>query len=343
MNPTENNSAGRTEPSEEKVREVHHHHYHARSGFNFGRLLFGLVVIIFGLAFLARNTGWLPHDLYIDWSLFWPIIVIMIGLSLMSGRGWFSLLFGFMVTLLVLAVIGVMFWGRMGGPIGPGMMRGWYGDWRRDAPQSQNQDFSIAKEAEAKRADITIRGGAGLITVQGGTDLLAEGKLISNFSTVSTSSKMADGKQEAVVEAYGDGGMMMSRGWKNDLTAAITQQIPVRLKVDGGAASLQLDLTRVIAEAVEVNTGASKVDLALGDKAADSKVYINAGASSVDIELPKSLGAKVTMKSALTSSDLPGFEKIGDNTYATKGFDSAEKKVELNLELGVSSVRINLK
>jgi hypothetical protein len=342
MNSNENNSASQTEPAEEKVREVHHHHYHHRPGFNFGKLLLGLIVVGFGLVFLARNMGWLPYDLRIDWSFFWPIAVILIGLSLMSGRGWFSLLIGIVVTLLVLSVIGGMFWSRMGFAR-PEMMRGWRGDWRQDLPRAESQPFSIAKDADAKRADIAIRGGAGLITVQGGTDRLAEGSLISNFSTVSTSSRLAGDRQEAAIEASGKGGIMMSRGWKNDLSVTVTQQIPVDLTVDGGAASLQLDLTRVIAESVKINTGASKVDLSLGDKAALAKVDINAGASSVDIEAPKSLGLKVTLQSALTSIDLPGLEKTGDNTYMTKDYDAAGKKAELNLELGVSSLKLNLK
>lgn len=341
MNSNESNPI-KPESAEERVKEVHHHHYHRSSGFNFGKLLFGLIIVVFGLVFLARNMGWLPYDLRIDWSLFWPIVVILIGLSLMSGRGWFGLLVGITATLLVLTVIGAMFWNRAGFG-GPGMMRGWYGDWRQDAPRIETQSFLIPKDAGAKRAEVAIRGGAGVITVRGGTDHLAEGSLASNLSAVATSSKLAGDRQEAVIEAYGRGGMMMSRGWKNDLSVIVTQQIPVGLTIDGGAASLQLDLTRLIAESVKVNTGASKVSLALGDKAALAKVDINAGASAVDIEVPKSLGLKVLLKSALTSVDLPGLEKVGDNAYATKDYDAAEKKAELNLELGVSSLKVILK
>ena len=77
MNSNESNPI-KPESAEERVKEVHHHHYHRSSGFNFGKLLFGLIIVVFGLAFLARNMGWLPYDLRIDWSLFWPIVVILI-------------------------------------------------------------------------------------------------------------------------------------------------------------------------------------------------------------------------------------------------------------------------
>ncbi len=339
MDPINNNDAGEVKSAEEKIREIHHHHYRNR-GFNFGRLLFGLIVIMFGLAFLARNAGWLPYDISVDWSLLWPIAVILVGLSLMTGQGWASLVIGVVVTLGVLFLIGSMFWR---GPIGFGpSMMGWRGDWQERRQLSDSVSYAIAKEPEAKRGEIAIRGGAGRIKVQGGAERLIEGVLVSNFAQVSTSSKVIDGRQVAAVEAWGQGGMMMG-GWKNDLSAAITKDIPVDLAIDGGAASLELDLTRVVAESVKINTGASSVDLALGDKAANAKVDINAGASSVDIEVPKNVGVKAVLKSALTSADLPGFEKLGDDTYATKDFDKAEKKVELNLELGVSSVKIVLK
>ncbi|NTW22432.1 hypothetical protein HGA34_02680 [Candidatus Falkowbacteria bacterium] len=339
MNSNNNNAAEQPKAAEEKIREVHHHHY-GRHGFNFGRLLFGLIVIMFGLAFLARNAGWLPYDIRIDWSLFWPIVVILIGLSLMSGSGWVSAIIGTIVTVAVLVLIGLMFWS---GPasFGPTMMRS-RGYWQEQRPAIGSVPYSINREAEAKRANITLRGGAGRMVVQGGTEQLIEGKLESNFTEIATSSKIADGRQEALVEASGRGGMMMG-GWKNDLSAVITKDIPVELTIDGGAASLELDLTRVIAESVKINTGASSVDLSLGDKPAYAKIDINAGASSVDIEVPKNVGVKAVLKSALTSVDLPGFDEIGDNVYATKDFDKADKKVELNLELGVSSVRVNLK
>jgi len=339
MDPINNNETEQPKTAEEKIREVHHHHYRSH-GFNFGRLLFGLIVIMFGLAFLARNAGWLPYDISVNWSLLWPIAVILIGLSLMSGQGWVSMVIGAVVTLGVLLLIGSMFWR---GPIGswPGMM-GWRGDWQERRQTSDSVSYAISKESDAKRGEITIRGGAGRIIIQGGAERLVEGSLASNFAQVATSSKVVDGRQEASVEAWGQGGMMMG-GWRNDLSAAITKDIPVDLVIDGGAASLELDLTRVVAESVKINTGASSVDLALGDKAINAKVDINAGASSVDIEVPKNVGVKAVLKSALTSVDLPGFEKLADGTYATKDFEKAERKVELNLELGVSSVRVNLK
>ncbi|MBI5621564.1 hypothetical protein HY933_01710 [Candidatus Falkowbacteria bacterium] len=41
-------------------------------------------LVVLGLAFLARNLGWLSVDI---WSVVWPVLIILLGLSLLSKKG----------------------------------------------------------------------------------------------------------------------------------------------------------------------------------------------------------------------------------------------------------------
>jgi hypothetical protein len=43
----------------------------------------GLVLLLLGVLFLADTTGWLSVDV---WTLFWPLLLIVLGLSLLIGR-----------------------------------------------------------------------------------------------------------------------------------------------------------------------------------------------------------------------------------------------------------------
>lgn len=46
-------------------------------------LLFPLLVILVGLLWLAQKMGVLTGEI---WNYFWPVLVIIIGLKMLSGR-----------------------------------------------------------------------------------------------------------------------------------------------------------------------------------------------------------------------------------------------------------------
>ncbi len=45
----------------------------------------GFIFIVLGLLFLGRNTGILAFDMRTFWQMFWPVVLILLGLSFMRG------------------------------------------------------------------------------------------------------------------------------------------------------------------------------------------------------------------------------------------------------------------
>ena len=45
--------------------------------------LFGVILVLLGLLFLLENLGVLS---WFRWSLFWPVVLILIGFALLAGR-----------------------------------------------------------------------------------------------------------------------------------------------------------------------------------------------------------------------------------------------------------------
>ncbi len=83
-------------------------HYHCdcqKHHFNFGRFLMGLIIVVAGLAFLARTSGWVNFDFSFNWNYIWPILIIIAGLSLISFRGWVGGLIGGLITLVVVGFV----------------------------------------------------------------------------------------------------------------------------------------------------------------------------------------------------------------------------------------------
>jgi hypothetical protein len=94
--------------TKEPVKEIHHHHYHEYRGFNLGRFLLGMIVVIAGLAYLAKTTGWINLNINVQWANLWPLLIIFIGLSLISFRGWLGAILGILISLVVLAFVALL-------------------------------------------------------------------------------------------------------------------------------------------------------------------------------------------------------------------------------------------
>jgi hypothetical protein len=101
------NKAARFKPVKltETKPEIHHHYYPQKPRqFNFGRLSFGLFLVVIGILYLAKNLGWLNIELNFNLWQLWPLLIIFWGLSLLTGRTLASIFAGVVLTLTVLAI-----------------------------------------------------------------------------------------------------------------------------------------------------------------------------------------------------------------------------------------------
>ena len=96
------------------VKEIHHHHYKKPGSF-FGRLVWGLVVIFIGLIFLAQNVGLVPPvQVGAFFATFWPVFIILAGLSILARGGW---VLGVISSIIMLAIFALLFAWFLGAPV----------------------------------------------------------------------------------------------------------------------------------------------------------------------------------------------------------------------------------
>ncbi len=127
---------------------------------------------------------------------------------------------------------------------------------------------------------------------------------------------------------------------KSMLDLGVTNELPVALNLDGGAATFDLDLRTVRLTSANLDVGASTINLKLGATVAKSTVNIDAGASTITITLPESVGAKIDLDAGVTSKTLPRFSETRDNVFETENYATAETTIDFDLNLGASTLRI---
>ncbi len=335
-------------------------------------LVWGSLLLGFGLLTLAKTLGWY----HIDWGQllrFWPVLLILAGISLLVGRGqtWAG-----PVTALLLAIaLPSAMINKAQRHFGNNNFS-WNGNdfnYNDDENDSDNNDddkndendnkddagsrtttngnFSEALPANITTAELNFGAGAGNFEIDGTTNKLFEAKTESEFGEYSLLTKRNDATQNTVVDFKMDNNDKDSvnidlgnDNW-NDIKNKVKMQLSDKpiwdMKLNVGAGKGDFDLSNFKVQKLELNVGVSKIDLKLGDKNPFTEVEIKAGVASVDVEIPESVGCEFTSKDALTTKDLDEFKEVSSGLYRTENYDKATKKIKISYKGGISSIKIS--
>ena len=96
--------------TEERGKEIHHHHYYysretRHRVSNFGKLFFGLLLLFFGIAYLAKSLGLAQFNINFTWTAIISVLVIVAGLSMISFRGWLGGAIGLILVFILAGIV----------------------------------------------------------------------------------------------------------------------------------------------------------------------------------------------------------------------------------------------
>jgi len=296
------------------------------------KVFWGFLLVLVGGLFLLSNLG------VLDWGVWdtiwraWPIVLVLWGVSVLlrpTGR------LGAVLTavIAVLAVVGVLalaynahLKAGEGGASGAG-------------------EIALAQPFDAgiKNVNLSLTFGAGEIRLDGkaAPSQLASGTLgfIAKEPTVtySASGEAADLRIDMAGGTWT--GSIGPRGpvWNISLNPAPTYS----LDLESGACSADLDLSALRVASFDLSTGASDTRITFGDPGRNATAELKYGVASATIRVPRSVGVRVDMSSALVGSNLraQGFAK-SDGTWTSSGYDTKTSHLDIGVSAGVGSFNI---
>lgn len=311
----------------------------------------GVWLIGLGVVFLVQQT------MDLDWGQAWPLFVVLAGvgtavgsLMAMAGRriGPWTIAWALLVPAITVA-IGLLLFVDLAGLADIdafGFISRWWpliliavgvliligAVLPRQRGVEEHLELSTASLTSG---EVVLKFGAGELDVGTGTP----GKLIT-----------ADLGGGAIRRDLGPGRIELETdlvqvfpwfGERVRWRIGLAPDLPITLRLEGGASRSTLDLAGTRVTSLTVKTGASSTRITLPREVERCDVRIEAGAAQVTVEVPTGVAARIRSQMGLGTStiDEARFPRLGDG-WASPDFDTAAHRAEISISGGVGSVRV---
>jgi hypothetical protein len=258
-------------------------------------------------------------------SMFWGFVLVLLGgLFLLQAQGLITDVFGWFWPIVLILVGAWIVFGRF-------LPHG----------SDSGETFSIDLQGAAK-VDLDFDHGAGTVVMTGGAPVGVA--LIGSQAVGMDVNSHLSGDSLTVDLNAGPTFLPFIGPEGGEWRFQVTQEVPVSMKVDAGASSLDFDFTDVKLAFLGVDTGVSLLKVKLPANAGRTLVDVESGAATVEMIVPEGVAARIRFEQGVSSIDIDEkrFPLVTSmsNLYQSPDFDSAANKVEINLEGGANSVKV---
>lgn len=274
-----------------------------------------------GVSALVGMAG-RSRPLAVAWALVWPLLLIVAGAllfldfaGLADVNAWELLLRWWPLLLIVLGALVLL------GAV-----------W----PAARGVEEQLAVPLQGPEGEVRLRFGAGELEVGTGVaGRLVEGTFEGGVIRRDT----GPGSVELSADAAGIWPWVDRRlRWR----IGLAPDVPLTLRVEGGAYRGFLDLSGLAVRSLTIKTGASDTRVVLPRDVPRCEVRIEAGAAQVSVDVPPEVSARIhsTMALGTTRVDEARFPRTGDG-WASADLAGAARVAEIWVNGGVGTVRIS--
>jgi hypothetical protein len=289
--------------------------------------LVGPVILIgLGIILLLNNLGILAWSAWDVIFRLWPILLIAIGLDLFIGRR--SALGSLLVLVLTLAILAGALW----------LFESGTGLGQPGAGEQITQPLEGATEAT-----VVIDPGAGSLRVEalpesanlveGVVRVASRERVVPDFSVKNGTANFILRGQGATFGPFVGGGVRPA--WDLGLNPGL----PLQLDVSLGAGESDVDLTGLMVSGLKMNMGVGLTQVTLPDKGR-FQAKIDSAIGQTVVVIPAGMAARVRVSTGIGGSQLPADYRHQDSTYTSPGYESADNRVDLEVNQAIGSITI---
>ena len=291
-----------------------------------------LVLIAIGLVALAGNYGWVEPVSIVSILALWPVLLILLGIDIAFARHWP------VPTLVVeVAIIGAAL---LLAATQPSALRLATFSFNGSSDCTSSSPSVSVPRGALQSLRLTINGGAARYHLTGG----AAAAVAASADGTELCLRDLTSPRDAPAATRGDVRLSQAGtrlGGNADVTVQVASDVPLSLVVNAGAGEFVFDLHDVRTTDARLNVGASSTTVVLPRPTGEVPVRIEGGASSVVLEIPADVEARITVTGGLVSSSSINARAMkSGNVIETAGYAAAKDRVTVSVNGGASSVSV---
>jgi hypothetical protein len=302
-----------------------------------GDIFWGILLLTLGVLFLFRNL-----DIF-DFSIrsllrLWPLIFVFWGIAVLPVKQGIKLVLAGLTILLGIIILAMT----------PHHDYRWF-EWKNnsgyesrddDAEDEEitgQQDFSELYDSVVTSARLDLDAAAGKFYIKNPTGKLFEFKNEGDAEPYNISTDLNE--NNAIIHVRHKSNIE-SRDLNNSAWLSLNPGPVWDLNIDVGAANLEMDVRPFNVERLDIEGGASKIDLKLGSRSKMTRVSVDAGASGIHIEIPYESACELRTHTVLSARDIDGFNKISGGLYQTPNFSDSVSQIIIEINAAVSNLEV---
>ena len=287
--------------------------------------IWGIILLFLGVVFLLQTLNVLPWGLWGTLWRFWPVLLIITGVSILLRR-YHPWLVSLLILALLLACLGIAIW-QYGPSLPPG-----------EPTRSYSESLG-----SLERAHIQVNFNAGSLTM-GSLSAVSPNLVEAASGSSNADMKVVFRKQDE------EGSLILSteranrRSW-NEAEAKwevlFNRTIPLTLDFKSTVSDSHLALGELKLTELRMDIDVGNYIVELPASAGTTRAYIKADVANLEVTIPQGVAARLKVDADLAALEIDEnrFPRQGDY-YISPDFDSAENRVELELDCDIGRAQI---
>lgn len=307
-------------------------------------LILGGLLILIGVITLGQINNWFSID-FDQISKLWPILIILAGVVVLIDQN--KNVFNATSVLLIMLAIPFGIYNCTNTTVDNikdsfGIEDGYQGTYDEEIQgKLDNQTYRVEKNEGINKVHLNIKGGAASFVLVEPVEkemFLADTKRIGDgrFSL----KEQVDGSEHTIdFEMKGQTVIKKSPTSKSPIINFSLNKEPVwDISFDVGASDVRYDLSNYKLEKLKIETGASNLNIKVGNKHPETKIILKSGVANIKVDVPETSGCEIRLDGALSSKSFSGFDKIETGLYRTPNYSDSVHKILIDADTGLSNI-----
>lgn len=308
-------------------------------------VFWGVLLVAVGALFIFDNMDLIDFSFSALISL-WPVLLVLWGISILPVKAVYKTVGALLIAVFALVYASTSdktFWWE--GDIMRNLDKNVHMNFDHDGDEIDEEEtyytftFDEEEDAQIQEANLVMDVAAGKFRIDDTTtEHIIDFDAYSNIGPYT--SNMVTNGNTADIQIGLEDAFIKNGTNRNRASVKLNPNIIWDINMDVGAADLRADLRKFKVRNIDIDGGASSINLKIGELLKEMHLKLDAGAASIKISIPENAGCKIDSESFLVDLDLEGFVKNEEGDHVTANFEESEQKIYIEVDAAISQLTV---